>query len=106
MAKPGRACALLDLDPTYVKGSGPRTVQTKGVEFAQAEGIQFDCPACPTSHCIMVFWKPNQDWDGGHNWSVAGGPGFDNLTLSPSIDGTVGGGCKFHGWVRNGQVTW
>jgi hypothetical protein len=72
-------------------------------------GILFDCPACGNGPegklaCMLHVqwaspWRVNQ-----HLWTKAG-DSFDNLTLSPSIDATMGG-CKFHGWIQDGIVRW
>lgn len=56
-------------------------------------------------HCVAVFWAPGGFYP--NTWKkVSTGESFETLTLNPSIDCTRGGGCKFHGWVKDGQVTW
>lgn len=82
--------------------------------LAEAQGIQFDCPRCqPYPHGLMVTFEGRGalDHQGSHGskgqptrWSVSGS-GFDDLTLTPSIDATAGGGCTFHGFITNGQVS-
>lgn len=79
-----------------------------------ARGIMFDCPACQVpnarprivGHSVAVWWRP-PTWLGANTptWARSGGC-FETLTLSPSLDGTEGNCCTFHGWLKAGQVTW
>lgn len=93
---------------------------TRGVEtLAEAQGVRFLCPACYEAnggpigtHTVCVAFEGrgvppalgSQGEHGPSRWSVSG-HGLDDLTLSPSIDGTRGGGCRWHGWVQNGVAT-
>ena len=94
--------------------TGPREYSIRVSTLAEAQGIRFLCPACFTknggpvgTHGVEVAFHerevlPNQGShgsDGGPSrWHVAG-DSFDNLTLTPSIDG----GC-WHGYVTHGEI--
>lgn len=80
---------------------------------AQADGIRFLCPKCfrenggPIGTHSIVCWftgrVPNDIEPGPGRWTPQGGD-FSDLTLRPSIHLT-GGGCGWHGFVTNGEVT-
>ncbi len=87
---------LTELDPAWVAEDGQRV------------GVSFECPADDGAHGIGVpFVKC--DWSEGNDskavWQKTGET-FEDLSLSPSIDCTKSGYCKFHGWVKNGIVSW
>lgn len=104
---------LVDLNPRWVS-AGPRR---RGV------GVCFDCPgACcadkplselhpgdkpedQTKERACVFFSNPVDGgppvgDGPH-WERTG-DAFEDLTLSPSVDGSSHG--HWHGWIRGGEV--
>jgi Family of unknown function (DUF6527) len=89
----------------------------------QDDCLLFDCPACNTGHMIMVSFMPPSLHLTGAIWKKVSGSTIEDITLNPSIDATpkrnlhpemdeitwrryVEQGCKFHGWVRNGTVSW
>ena len=72
---------LRELDP-HVSGDGRILV--------------FDCPVCVPAHRIRFPWLAK-------GWTKTGD--LDNLTVIPSINATVSGGCKFHGFIKDGEVT-
>lgn len=99
--------------------TGPREYAIRVPTLAEAQGLRFLCPVCfqenggPVgTHGVEVAFEgrgvaPHQ---GSHDragapsrWSVSG-RGFDDLTLTPSID-LAGGGCGWHGFVTSGRVT-
>jgi hypothetical protein len=96
--------ALTSLHPTWIDGTSPET----------AKGLEFDCPACLQAlrnhappyiigHRVEVWFIPKSC---GDTWEWSGRT-FEDLTISPSIDGTgPGSSCRFHGYIRAGHVTW
>jgi len=60
--------------------------------FADSLGAEDDDPEWP-KHMV-------QGCSEGTRWSIAGE--FENLTVSPSIDGSKGG--TWHGFITNGQI--
>lgn len=82
--------------------------------LAEAQGVQFDCPKCqPYPHAVIVTFRDRWALDhqgsqsshgGPSRWNVAGAS-FEDLTLTPSIDCSQGGGCTFHGFITNGAVS-
>jgi hypothetical protein len=85
----------------------------------QDDCLFFTCPICRDDrgeligHGIMVSWLPPSLYEGGRGalWSRTGST-IDDISISPSIncdvpceDGSPSP-CKFHGWVKDGKVTW
>lgn len=122
---------LTELDPRFVryrKEDGHEiktfaTADTDGsftvpVPFGEAQGIEFLCPLCfaknagpvGTHYCDVTFADRGVPDDlGTHNkegkavrWTVSGDT-FENLTTTPSI--LIEGGCGWHGFITNGEVT-
>jgi hypothetical protein len=86
---------------------GSRRLKDLDPSWSEDGDLMFECPVCPESalHIIGVPTKiPMRP--GGPVWTLTGGPDFDSVTLSPSIDFTTGKRCSFHGWVRSGEVVW
>lgn len=105
---------LTDLEPRFlrVRPSSLQHVPT----LAEAQGIMFLCPACfqrnegPVGTHEILIWFADRGVAPGHvscprRWHVSG-TGFEDLTLSPSIDlsNAQGQGCQWHGWVRDGEA--
>lgn len=95
---------LTDLEPRWYDGrSGER------------QGITFECPHCPDSgqrlavavHLDGTNLDPDPDhpqqWAAGeHVWTIAGGSGFDDLSLTPSVDASGYG--HWHGYITDGAI--
>jgi hypothetical protein len=111
---------LIDLDPRWVGAGGagvarkdPATGEQKPVPERHGVGISFKCP-CGRSdydngHTPRVCVEFDKPLDGGsphrtdgHVWQRTGET-FETLTLTPSIQRV--GGCAWHGWITNGEVT-
>lgn len=68
--------------------------------------LRFNCPACAVQHWISIpFNKAGQLDLGSPIWEKTGNT-VEGITITPSIDGTALGECKFHGHVTNGEVIW
>jgi hypothetical protein len=78
--------------------------------------LLFQCPLCPSGHMIAVPWMPPAIHTSGCVWQKTGST-IEDITISPSINCDVPGkdpetgeaipsDCKFHGWVKNGKVSW
>lgn len=90
---------LLDLDPSWWEQRGE----------SDPAGVLFDCPSCAdpgAGHSILVPWKGPSPFPSGHVWRLDSAADFAVLTLSPSVNLDLGGGCKFHGWIQGGMVRW
>lgn len=94
---------LVDLDPRWYENMA-------GMRL----GITFACPHCASSgqrlaiavHLDGTDMDPDpvnpQQWAAGeHVWAVAGGDGFENLSLTPSVDASPG---HWHGFITNGEI--
>ena len=100
-----RSLPLLELSPSWRRLEGrPR-----------ADVLCFVCPCCEKTHSIMVPTEAPSIYENGCVWK-RDRLSYDKLNITPSIncdvplhwpDGTVTqSDCKFHGWIRNGQVEW
>lgn len=108
--------AWRDGDPTE-EVTGPRAYTILDVPFAEAQGIEFQCPACfvtnggsiGTHWCNVTFADRGvPDQLGSHNqegkptrW-VATGSSLADLSTQPSIQ--LAGGCGWHGYITNGNA--
>lgn len=88
---------LTDLNPQLFGIHGGR----------RSVGMLFDCP-CGCGVTASVYFRNPLDGDpepftnnGGPTWQRTGDD-FETMTLEPSILRTDG--CKWHGWIRNGEV--
>lgn len=105
---------LIELEPTFVKRES-NTEFWEDVPIAEADGVMFLCPKCFQAkggrigtHMVLC-WKPSVPKEmkpGPGRWTFQG-TGFADLTLNPSVNLDVNDGspCKWHGFVRNGEVT-
>ena len=71
----------------FAKNGGSRGTHMVSVGFA---GRAHEAPFCHDGQGKLVFWNVS-------------GAGFADLTLTPSIQCL--GGCNWHGFVTNGEVT-
>lgn len=71
-------------------------------KLVPGKSIRFLCPACGNGHSVHF---PFDEKDNGRGWAVSG-DSIETLTISPSIDATSEGLCKFHGFITNGDVSW
>lgn len=62
--------------------------------------LRFNCPACPKIHYVIISFDKKDD----PHWELTGNH-ILNLSVSPSIDGTHSG-CRLHGWIKLGEVSW
>jgi hypothetical protein len=104
---------LLDLDPVFLKRNSDES-HTMGVAFAEADGVMFLCPICFKANAgrvgthQIICWRPHVPQTTNPvpgRWEFEG-TGFDDLTLvagSSSI--LLLSGCRWHGYVRGGEVT-
>jgi hypothetical protein len=121
---------LRDLDGRFVydaHAGGSRLSDQDSVEGMQ--GVMFQCPTCAVgkergeedgrrfvrgAHYVRVFFSnprgapvaPTKA-DDNPRWEMSGTT-LDDLTLSPSINLDVPentGGCRWHGFVRNGDAS-
>jgi hypothetical protein len=121
---------LVDLDPEWVSDFSVRAMRRYSdahsvvheshrhkhenlapLDIAQAQGVLFLCPACfvknggPVGTESVLCWfrdrgVPDDALPGPGPWT-ASGTGFDDLTLSPSVNVTNG---HWHGFVTNGEI--
>lgn len=100
---------LSDLHPQFVGAGGDGITNADGTPAPRREGVgvMFDCPCgAPESPVYVPFANP---LDGGPQHGAKGwqrtGATFETLTLTPSILRTYSScGCKWHGFITNGEV--
>jgi hypothetical protein len=100
---------LIDLDPRWVGagGEGIRDKDGNPIRERHGVGVGFDCPCGCGTRSFIPFENP---LDGGPpvgdvknpHWRRSGET-FETLTLTPSIQRV--GGCGWHGFITNGEVT-
>lgn len=91
---------LTELDPkwTGVQGDQMQVPPRWGV------GLSFNCP-CGGDHRIGVeFQNPLDGGRGRPGMWIRTGSTFESLTVGPSIREAGGGGCGWHGFIRDGEV--
>lgn len=104
--------AWIDAGRPCVKVTEPTEIHTHVHTLAEADGIFFTCPLCGGHQVAPTFagrGVPNHLGSHGRGgeptrWTTSG-TGYEDLTLSPSIDlSGPHGGCQWHGWVQNGEA--
>lgn len=111
---------LIDLEPEFIRFNELehegiiKTCLQEVETLAEAQGVFLDCPVCQRSHSIMIAFadrgvldhQGTRSTDGRPTrWTVAGGTGLHDLTLTPSIDCTPSNPSCWHGFITNGEVT-
>lgn len=113
---------LTELNPIFVRHErrDGRQLSVTVDTLAEAQGIQFLCPMCfaknngPIGTHAVKCWSrsrgvPDDVSPGPGRWAMEG-TGFQDLTLNADPPGTarsvwLTGGCGWHGFVTNGEVT-
>ncbi len=105
---------LTDLKPHWITGFHANGHWEDQVQSAaEAQGVRFLCPKCFAeagspigTHSVLVPFKdrdvPDDAMPSMPRWIVSG-TSFDDLTTTPSI--LLVGGCEWHGFITNGDVT-
>ena len=106
---------LVDLSPhwvTQMDANGSHW-EDKVSRQQDAQGVRILCPKCFTenggpvgTHSVIVLFKdrdiPPEAMPLMARWEVSGND-FNDLTTTPSI--LINGGCGWHGFITNGDVT-
>ena len=105
---------LTELDPEFWTITDPNRHYRTDATFAEADGVCFLCPKCfvtnngPVGTHRVLCWRPHvpqTEFPIPGRWEFEG-TGFDDLSLvagSSSI--LLTSGCRWHGFVKNGEVT-
>ena len=92
---------LSELEPSWIVTGPKNTIDPNRDKI----GVVFNCPCGCKDYIGVMFSNPFDGKpafpNGGPKWKVEG-DNFDNMTLSPSIRKLSG--CKWHGFVRNGNI--
>lgn len=89
--------------------TGPREYLCNVDTLQEAQGIMFLCPKCfrdnngpvGTHRCPLPFAGRGVD-PAKNQWNVTGS-GYADLSTTPSY--LIVGGCSWHGYITNGQVS-
>lgn len=109
MSKPTRSITELNARFVGHGGDGVLDKNHNPVPFTPGVGVMMDCPCGCESMMYVGFENPI---GGSLPPSLASSPEakwkrtgdtIETLTLSPSIRRV--GGCKWHGFIKNGQAT-
>ena len=97
---------LTSLNPGFVDAGGEGVSDKDGNPVPKREGvgISFDCPCGCGDRTYTPFENPldgGPSRAGGHPAWQRTGDTFETLTLKPSILRTLG--CKWHGYLTNGE---
>lgn len=101
---------LIDLDAHLVIATSLTDIDylPAMAAVADAHGVMFECPKCH-NHSVLVWFKDRPQlhgaWEPLARWTATGHTLHD-LTLTPSINLDTPGatGCKWHGWLMNGDA--
>lgn len=105
---------FMELDPVFIIRTGNTRQRFADVSLEKADGVLFLCPKCFEknggsigTHSV-ICWKPHIPQDVAPKpgrWTFTG-TGLNDLTITPSVNlDVVKGGCKWHGFIRNGEAT-
>lgn len=108
---------MIDLSPEFailVPGKPGHWHMKPGLRVEQAQGVLFLCPRCfeknggeVGTHSIMCWFAgrgvPDAEFPKPGRWQVSG-TGFDDLTLTPSVNLPGKDGCQWHGFIQRGQI--
>lgn len=98
---------LIDLKPRWI-GAGGEGIYDKNmnpVPEKHGVGISFDCPCGCGTRCAVMFANPIDGSEAIRDrttWERTGDT-FETLSLSPSILRV--GGCAWHGFITNREIT-
>lgn len=103
---------LTDLEPEWTKWISDKESRRVNT-MAEADGLWFLCPVCieanngPIGTHMVLCWQPQVPLTTSPapgRWTMTG-TSFEDLTLHPSVHLAGKGGCGWHGFVKNGEVT-
>lgn len=97
---------LVNLEASFVKRVDDTVFEVVDT-LSKADGLLFLCPKCKGEHSILC-WSPsvpmttNPTWG---RWNLVGTGLHDVSLVFGSSSVKVTNGCRWHGYVRNGEVT-
>lgn len=98
---------LTDLNPRWVGhgGEGIRDREGNAVPERTRIAVAFDCPCGCGTRCMIPFTNPPDGGPALHSttWDREGET-FESLTLRPSILRADPDGCRWHGFITNGEI--
>lgn len=105
--------SLVELEAEFVRYTDGGGIYHP-VDLANAQGVMFLCPACFATnggkvgtHRVLSWFRgrgvPDDAKPGPGRWEPEGSD-LNDLTLRPSIDLSIGDGCKWHGFVTSGSA--
>ena len=104
---------LVDLEPQFLKWVSDVEFRTDAT-FDDADGIMFLCPKCfgenggPVGTHSVICWKPHVPQTTHPipgRWNMRGTGAGDLTLFAGSSSILLKGGCGWHGYVTDGEVT-
>lgn len=107
---------LTELEPRFQRIVEPGKLLQEVDRLQDAQGVLFLCPKCfvenggPVGTHSVLCWflgrgVPDSEAPGPGRWEAVG-TDFDDLTLQASSSSILlTTGCRWHGYIRNGDVT-
>lgn len=98
---------LIDLNPRWIGhgGEGIYDENYNPISYQHGVALECDCPVCGVDHPLVIFIDPPIEGNLLDNqrlyWKRIG-EDFQTLTLTPSIQRMDK--CKWHGFIRNGEI--
>lgn len=100
---------LVDLNPQFYRygGEGLRNARGDPIPERLGVGLSCDCPCGCGARMAVAFANPIRGGEpvinpGENTWQREGDT-FETLTLTPSIQRADPGGCRWHGFLTNGE---
>ena len=98
---------LIDLNPSWIGhgGEGVFDVNHNPIPYQKGVALTCDCPICGSDHPLVIFINPPIEGnllDSQRLYWKRIGEDFQTLTLTPSIQRMDK--CKWHGFIRNGEI--
>jgi hypothetical protein len=102
---------LIELNPQWLGNGGEGVTETatgKAVPRREGVGVDLDCPCGCDRRLYVPFKNPLDGGPSIHHSSTGGwlrtGEDFETLTLTPSIQRADPNGCRWHGFITNGEI--
>ena len=107
------------IDACWENKTGPKIYMNYVQSIDQAQGVSFLCPKCfiangsrVGTHAVICWSRsrgvPDDASPGPGRWKLDG-TGLHDLTLNGETGGArsvqLNGGCKWHGFITNGEAT-
>ena len=104
---------LTELEPKFLRRETDRSWYEID-DLSKADGVMFLCPKCFRANNgrvgthVVICWSPKVPQTtspGPGRWNLVGTGYVDLSLVAGSSSVQITSGCRWHGFVRNGEVT-